>query len=184
MVFARFVVAVCIWLGFAASVHAQVSNPVINRANVPPGYATPTGGTFSIRFPISFIDMAQTGDAFGAEPDVIVRMVTGKTDGGIRLSASEIPDAKSELASAQTFMDNLKRRLGAGAVLSDVSRERKNNMEISSFALAAHQLGFYFRVIRVESTEYVLLVQFPEAQRETAAGMKGAFFDSFSLARP
>ena len=57
-------------------------------------------------------------------------------------------------------------------------------MEISSFALAAHELGFYFRVIRVESTEYVLLVQFPEAQRDTATGMKDAFFDSFSLARP
>jgi len=184
MVFARSAAAVCFWLAFAVSAHAQASNPVINRANVPPGYATPTGGTFSIRFPIPFIDMAQTGDNFGVDPDMVVRMVTGKTAAGIRLSASEIPDPKGQLASAETFMDNLKRRLGAGAVLSDVSRDRKNDMEISSFALAAHQLGFYFRVIRVESTEYVLLVQFPEAQRDTATGMKDAFFDSFSLARP
>jgi hypothetical protein len=184
MAFARFAAAICFWIAFTVPVHAQVGNPVINRANVPPGYATPTGGTFSIRFPIPFIDMAQTGDSFGIDPDTVVRMVTGKTDGGIRLSASEIPDPKGQLASAETFMDNLKRRLGAGAVLSDVSRDRKNNMEISSFALAAHELGFYFRVIRVGSTEYVLLVQFPEARRDAATGMKDAFFDSFSLARP
>ena len=184
MAFSRSVVAVCFWIAFAVSAHAQASNPVINRANVPPGYATPTGGTFSIRFPIPFIDMAQTGDNFGTDPDMVVHMVTGKTAAGIRLSASEIPDPKGQLASAETFMDNLKRRLGAGAALSDVSHVRENNMEISSFALAAHQLGFYLRVIRVESTEYVLLVQFPEAQRDTATGMKDAFFNSFSLARP
>jgi hypothetical protein len=184
MVFARSAAAVCVWLAFTVSAHAQASNPVINRANVPPGYATPTGGTFSIRFPIAFIDMAQTGDNFGADPDMVVRMVTGKTEAGIRLSASELPDPKGKLASVETFMDNLKRRLGTDAVLSDVSRDRKNDMETSSFALAAHQLGFYFRVIRVESTEYILLVQFPEAQRDTATGVKDAFFDSFSLARP
>ncbi len=107
MAFSRSVVAVCFWIAFAVSAHAQASNPVINRANVPPGYATPTGGTFSIRFPIPFIDMAQTGDNFGTDPDMVVHMVTGKTAAGIRLSASEIPDPKGQLASAETFMDNL-----------------------------------------------------------------------------
>jgi hypothetical protein len=180
MIISRFATAILFWSTLAAVAHSQV----INRANVPPGDATPTGGTFSIRFPIPFIDMAERGDRFGADPDMMVHMVTGITNTGIRLSAAELPDPNGQLAPVDTFMDNLKQRLGAGAVLSDVSRDRKEKMEVVSFVLAAHQRGFYFRVIRVEGSQYILLVQFPEGQRDTATEMKEAFFGSFSLARP
>lgn len=169
---------------FCATLSTVTHAQVINRANVPAGYATPTGGTFSIRFPIPFTDMVENGDSFGAGHDMVVRMVTGITNGGIRLSAAEMPDPHRQLAPVDAFMDNLKQRLGAGAVLSDVSRERKDTMDMTSFALAAHGRGFYFRVIRAEGTQYILLTQFPEAQRDAATEMKEAFFSSFSFARP
>jgi hypothetical protein len=180
MIISRFAVAILFWSTLAAVADAQV----INRANVPAGYATPTDGTFSIRFPIPFTDMVEKGDSFGADPGMLVRMVTGITNRGIRLSAAEMPDPNAQLAPVDSFMDNLKQRLGAGAVLSDISRDRKDNMDMVSFALAAHGRGFYFRVIRAAGSQYILLVQFPEAQRDTATDMKEAFFGSFSFARP
>jgi len=180
MKISRLATAILFCSTLSAGAHAQT----INRANVPAGYATPTGGSFSIRFPIPFADLVENGDSFGAGPNIVVRMVTGITNSGIRLSAAEMPDPNSQLAPVDTFMDNLKRRLGAGAVLSDVSRERKDNMDMASFALGAHGRGFYFRVIRAEGTQYILLVQFPEGQRGTATEMKEPFFSSFSFARP
>jgi hypothetical protein len=167
--------------GLALAARAQA--PIINRANVPAGYATPSGGTFSILFPIAFSDIAQSGDIFGINGG-LVRMVTGITPGGTRLSAAEIPDANGELAPLEEFMGNLQRRLGAGATLSDVAREQKDGVQVLSFTLAAQKRGFYFRVMRHPKVQYVLLVQFPEIQRDEATAMKDAFFSSFSLARP
>jgi len=180
MIISRLVAASLFCSTLAAVAHAQV----INRANVPAGYATPTDGTFSIRFPIPFIDMAESGDKFGADRDMVVRMVTGITKSGIRLSAAEMPDPHGQLAPVDTFMDNLRQRLGSGAVLSDVSRDRKDNVDTVSFALAAHGRGFYFRVIRAEGSQYILLVQFRDALHDTANKMKEPFFSSFSFARP
>jgi hypothetical protein len=180
MKISRLATAIVFCSTLSAVAHAQV----INRANVPAGYATPTDGHFSISFPVPFMDMAENGEAFGGGPDMVVRMVTGITNSGIRLSAAEMPDPNGQLAPVDAFIDNLTRRLGTGAVLSDVSRVRKDDMDMASFALAAHGRGFYFRVIRPGGTQYILLVQFPEAQRDTATEMKEAFFSSFSFARP
>ena len=123
-------------------------------------------------------------NSFGADADTVVHMVTGMTGSGIRLSAAEMPDPNNKLAPVDTFMDKLKQRLGAGAVLSDVSRDQNGNTNAVSFALAAHGRGFYFRVIRADRSQYILLVQFPESQRDTATELKEAFFSSFSFARP
>jgi hypothetical protein len=176
----RLAAAILFCWALSAVAHAQV----INRANVPAGYATPTDGTFSIRFPIPFMDMAERGDSFGADAETVVHMVTGMTGSGIRLSAAEMPDPNNKLAPVDTFMDKLKQRLGARAVLSDVSRDQNGNTNAVSFALAAHGRGFYFRVIRADRSQYILLVQFPESQRDTATELKEAFFSSFSFARP
>src|ERR1700678_3026078 len=93
MKISRLATAILFCSTLSAGAHAQT----INRANVPAGYATPTGGSFSIRFPIPFADLVENGDSFGAGPNIVVRMVTGITNSGIRLSAAEMPDPNSQL---------------------------------------------------------------------------------------
>ena len=53
----RFAIASFCFLLLGTTADAQV----VHRADVPAGYATPTGGTFSIRFPIPYSDLEKKG---------------------------------------------------------------------------------------------------------------------------
>jgi hypothetical protein len=82
----------------------------------------------------------------------------------------------------ESFMDEMKER--PGATVSDIRREQKEGMEILSFSLTAPEAGYYFRMGRANSIQYMQVIQFPEAGRGPASEMKEAFFGSFRLTRP
>jgi hypothetical protein len=75
----------------------------------------------------------------------------------------------------ESFMDEMKERPGATV---------SAGMEIPSFALTGPEGGYYFRMGRANSIQYMQVIQFPEAARGPASEMKEAFFGSFRLTRP
>ncbi len=161
---------------------AGLAQTAVHRRDVPAGIAAPTGGSFSIRFPVAFSDIEAkaAGEDADAAP-VVVRMLTG-TDGGIRFSATEMPflPGKARLPM-DDFMEATKKRPGAS--VSDVVRERKDDTEVLSFSLADLSGGTYFRIIRTGDAQYMQVIQFPESERSKASGMKDDFFNSFRLTR-
>jgi hypothetical protein len=82
----------------------------------------------------------------------------------------------------ESFMDEMKER--PGATVSDIGHERKAGTEIPSFALTGPEGGYYFRMGRANSIQYMQVIQFPEAAHGPASEMKEAFFGSFRLTRP
>jgi hypothetical protein len=44
--------------------------------------------------------------------------------------------------------------------------------------------GSFFRQIRAKGTEYVLVIQFPEALRSKATLLKDGYFGSFKITHP
>jgi hypothetical protein len=82
----------------------------------------------------------------------------------------------------ESFMDEMKER--PGATVSDIRHEQKEGMEILSFSLIGPEGGYYFRMGRANSIQYMQVIQFPEAARGPASEMKEAFFGSFRLTRP
>jgi hypothetical protein len=80
----HFATAIVLSLVLGAAAHAQT----VNRKDVPPGDATPTGGHFSIHFPIPYTDAKLEADDPGHSP-AIVYMVTGMNSEMIRLTATE-----------------------------------------------------------------------------------------------
>ncbi len=72
-------------------------------------------------------------------------------------------------------------KLRHGAVVSDMQRDSSGGVERLSFALTAPEGGYYFRMIRAGERQYMLVVQFPEEQRDVATGMKDGFFNSFKI---
>ncbi len=80
----RSVLAVIFVLAMGVSAQAQI----VPRANVPAGDASPTGGSFSVHFPIAFSDVEMKAEENGS-PTAIVYMLTGVNDGGTRFSATE-----------------------------------------------------------------------------------------------
>ena len=169
-------------LAFALFVAAPVQAQTIHRTNVPAGDATPTGASFSIRFPIPFNDVEMRADD-PDNPPVIVRMLTGKTTEGIRLSATETPFLPGQPPKPMgAFMEATKRR--PGAVVSDAQHEQKDGMDILSFALNDASGGTYFRMVRANDAQYMQVIQFPESQRAEATAMKDDFFGSFKITKP
>jgi hypothetical protein len=173
----RLIVALVLALGIGTSAHAQT----VHRTNVPAGDATPTGGSFSIRFPIPFTDM-ETKAADTGHPTATLLMVTGVNDDGVRLSATEAPYGGLQPKSMESFMDDMKSQPGAAA--SDVYRGRSGDMEILSFGLTVPGHGYYFRMVRAHDIQYLQVIQFPEADRAEAAAMKDDFFSSFKITKP
>jgi hypothetical protein len=175
----RFVLAVILAL-MGSSVFADP----INRLNVPAGEAMPTGGTFSIRFPIAFNDVAASAPADGPNaPPVIVRMLTGVSSDGIRLSATETPFVPGKKPQPmEDFMEATKKR--AGATVTDIDRAPKDGMAKLSFTLTDASGGTYFQIVRSNDAQYTQVIQFPLAQREKAAALKNDFFGSFKIAAP
>jgi hypothetical protein len=80
----------------------------------------------------------------------------------------------------EDFMASTKQR--PGAIVSDVHRDNSGGMDTLTFALTAPEGGYYFRMVRANDIQYMLVVQFPETQRDVATGMKDDFFGSFKLA--
>ena len=173
--FAAFALALV--LAATASANAQT----VYRKDVPAGVATPTNGTFSIRFPVTFSDVELKAEDPPAPP-AIVRMLTGLDSDGVRFSATETPMPGLEPRPMEDFMAAMKQR--PGAAVSDVHRESKDGTEILSFALAEASGGYFFHVVRANKTQYMQVVQFPETARAQAAAARDDFFNSFKITKP
>jgi hypothetical protein len=154
---------------------------IVHRTDVPSGDAAPTGGSFSIRFPIPFMDVEARAEEPGA-PTVVVHIVTGANSEGVRFSATETHYLGQQPEPMESFMDDVKER--PGATVSDVRHEKKDDVEILSFSLTDPKDGYYFRMVRANSIQYMQVVQFPQAQSDKASGMKDDFFGSFRITRP
>jgi hypothetical protein len=173
----RLFAAFALILMVAAPADAQT----VYRKDVPAGVATPTNGTFSIRFPIPFSDVElQAADP--PAPPAVVRMLTGLNSDGVRLSATETPMLGLEPRPMEDFMEAMKQR--PGAAVSDVHRESKDGTEILSFALADASGGYFFHVVRVNKTQYMQVIQFPATARTQAAAVRDDFFNSFKITKP
>jgi hypothetical protein len=170
----RFAVAAFIALSFAAPSQAQ---PVMHRTAVAAGDAIPTGGSFSVRFPTAFND-AEMKVADATAPTLVVHLLSGISSEGIRFSATETPIPGPPLP-IDGFMESAANR--PGAVISDVSHEDHDGRSILSFSLTEPKGGSYFRLIRINAIQYMLVVQFPEALRDRATTMKGEYFTSFKI---
>jgi hypothetical protein len=168
--------AISLVLAVTASAQAQ---PVMHRTAVAAGEATPTNGSFSIRFPVAFNDIELRADDPNA-PTLVVRMLSGVNGEGLRFSATETPLPEQPLP-IDGFMEAARKRPGAS--VSDIDHEQKDGIEIQSFSLTDAKGGSYFRLIRAKATQYMLVVQFPEASRQQATGIKDDFFGSFKMMR-
>jgi hypothetical protein len=157
--------------------HAQT----VYRKDVPAGVATPTNGTFSIGFPVTFSDVELKAQDPPAPP-AIVRMLTGLNIDNVRFSATETPMLGLEPRPMEDFMEAMKQR--PGAAVSDVHRESKDGTEILSFALADASGGYFFHVVRADKTQYMQVIQFPETARTQATAVRDDFFNSFKITKP
>ena len=169
--------ALALVLAAPAPGHAQT----VYRKDVPAGVATPTNGTFSIRFPVTFSDAELKAEDPPAPP-AIVRMLTGLNIDNVRISATETPMLGLEPRPMEDFMAAMKQR--PGAAVSDVHRESKDGTEILSFALTDALGGYFFHVVRADKTQYMQVIQFPETARAQATAVRDDFFNSFKITKP
>jgi hypothetical protein len=173
----RLFAAFALVFALAAPTHAQT----VYRKDLPAGVGTPTNGTFSIRFPVTFSDAElKAGDP--PAPPAVVRMLTGLDSDGVRFSATETPMLGLEPRPMEDFMEAMKQR--PGATVSDVHRESKDGAEILSFALADASGGYFFHIVRANKTQYLQVIQFPETARAQAAAARDDFFNSFKITKP
>ncbi|HLN38464.1 MAG TPA: hypothetical protein VK337_11825 [Xanthobacteraceae bacterium] len=174
--FAAFALALAL-----AAPAAPANAQTVYRKDVPAGVATPTNGTFSIRFPVTFSDV-ELKAADPPAPAAIVRMLTGLNIDNVRFSATETPMLGLEPRPMEDFMAAMKQR--PGATVSDVHREGKDGAEILSFALADASGGYFFHVVRADKTQYMQVIQFPETARTQATAVRDDFFNSFKITKP
>ena len=152
----------------------------MHRTNVAAGDAVPTGGTFSIRFPIAFNDVEIRVEDPTA-PTLVVHLLTGVNEEGLRFSATETP-TQGPPKPLDGFLETARSR--PGATVSDVNHDQKDGVETLAFSLTEPKAGSYFRMIRTKTTGYILVVQFPNALYGKASGLKDGFFGSFKITRP
>ena len=172
----RFVLAMFLVLVVSGLAQAQV----VHRRNVPPGDATPEGGSFSVHFPVAFTDAQVSADDPHAAT-VTLYMLTGADSDQIRFSATEMPMAGLEPKPMEDLMTGLRDK--SGGTVADVHHD-SGGQEMLSFALNTADGGYYFRVIRAKNVQYMQVVQFPESARDKATKMKDDFFNSFKLNKP
>jgi len=170
----RFLAAAVFALVLAAPAAAQL----VYHKDMPAGDATPTNGTFSIRFPVTFADTEMKASTL----PVIVRMLTGTNSDNIRFSASETEMLGPEPLPMEDFIKATAQR--PGAVVSDEHHETKDGMDVLSFELEDNIGGYFFRMMRHNSIQYMQIIQFPKDQRAAADAMRGDFFGSFKLTKP
>jgi hypothetical protein len=169
--------AILLALAVTASAQAQ---PIMHRTAVAAGEATPTNGSFSIQFPVAFNDIELRAEDPTA-PTVVVRMLSGINGEGLRFSATETALPEQPLP-IDGFMEATRKRPGAS--VSDIDHQQKDGVESLSFSLTDAKGGTYFRLIRAKAAQYMLVLQFPEAARQQATGVKDDFFGSFRMTRP
>jgi hypothetical protein len=173
----RFLAAVVLAVVLATSAEAQA----VYRKDVPAGEATPTDGTFSIRFPVPFTDAEmKAGDP--PAPPVVIHMLTGANSDNVRFSASETAMLGLEPRPMEDFMTATGRR--PGAVVSDPQHDTKDGVETLSFELEDSSGGYFFRMIRHNNIQYMQVIQFPKTERAQAAAVRDDFFGSFKLTKP
>ena len=153
----------------------------VYRKDVPAGEATPTNGTFSIRFPVPFTDAEMRADDPPAPP-VVIHMLTGANSDNVRFSASETAMLGLEPRPMEDFMAATKQR--PGAVVSDPQHDNKDGMETLSFALEDNSGGYFFRMIRHNNIQYMQVIQFPKTERAQAEAVRDDFFNSFKITKP
>jgi hypothetical protein len=153
----------------------------VYRKDVPAGEATPTNGTFSIRFPVPFTDAEmKAGDP--PAPPVVIHMLTGANSDNVRFSASETAMLGLEPRPMEDFMTATGQR--PGAVVSNVQHDNKDGMETLSFALEDSSGGYFFRMIRHNNVQYMQVIQFPKTERAQAEAVRDDFFNSFKITKP
>jgi hypothetical protein len=153
----------------------------VYRKDVPAGEATPTNGTFSIRFPVPFTDAEMRADDPPAPP-VVIHMLTGANSDNVRFSASETAMLGLEPRPMEDFMTATRQR--PGAVVSDPQHDNKDGMETLSFALEDNSGGYFFRMIRHNNIQYMQVIQFPKTERAQAEAVRDDFFNSFKITKP
>jgi len=165
----------------ALTVIAPAQAQTVYRKDVPAGVATPTGGTFSIDFPVAYMDSEMRADDPPAPP-AIIRLLTGMNSDRVRFSASEMPMIVQNAKPMESFMEATKQR--PGAVVSDMQRESHDGIEILAFSLADASGGYFFRVERANNIQYMQVIQFPETERAQATAVRDDFFGSFKITKP
>ena len=170
----RLAAAIVLTVLSASAAHAE---PIMHRSAVPAGEAVPTGGSFSILFPIAFSDLEIRAEDPPA-PTLVTHLLMGLNAEGLRVSAMEMsgPEITKPIDG---LMETAKTR--PGTTVSEISRAQTGDMEILSFALTEPRGGSFFRQIRAKGTEYVLVIQFPEALRSKASLLKDGYFGSFKI---
>jgi hypothetical protein len=153
----------------------------VYRKDAPPGNATPTGGSFSIHFPIPYTDVKLEADD-PSHPPAIVYMVTGITAEMIMLTATETPGMGQPPKSLSDLVDIVKQRPG-GAV-GDIKDENKDGRETLTFSARDSKRSYYFRYVSAGDALYSQVIEFPEYERPEAAAMKDDFFNSFRIVKP
>jgi hypothetical protein len=159
---------------------APAGAQTVYRKDVPAGEATPTNGTFSIRFPVSFTD-AEMKATDPPAPPVVIHMLTG-ANGDIRFSASETAMLGLEPRPMEDFMTATSQR--PGAIVSDPQHDNKDGLETLSFELEDISGGYFFRMIRHNNIQYMQVIQFPKTARAEAAAVRDDFFGSFKITKP
>jgi hypothetical protein len=162
------------------SVTAAQAEPIIYRSSVAAGEAAPTGGSFSVIFPVAFTD-AEIRTEDPPEPTFVTHLLTGHDSDGLRVSAVEMSGPKV-IPPIDDVMNSAKAR--SGAIVSDINHTLTDDMATLSFALTEPKGGSYFRVIRANGTQYMLVIQFPEAIRDKAVAIKDGYFGSFRITHP
>jgi hypothetical protein len=173
----RLVTATVLTVLAALAAHAE---PITHRSAVMAGEAIPTGGSFSVTFPIAFNDLEIRAEDPPA-PTLVTHLLMGLNSEGLRVSAMEISGSKYA-TPIDSLMEVAKAR--PGTIVSDISRGRSGGLEMLSFSLTEPKGGSYFKLIRSENTQYTLVIQFPEAIRSEATVLKDGYFGSFKIMRP
>jgi hypothetical protein len=171
--------AAAIVLTVLSAIAAQ-AEPILHRSAVAAGEAVPTGGSFSILFPIAFSDVEIRAEDPPA-PTLVTHLLTGLDSEGLRVSAMEMsgPEITKPIDG---LMETAKTR--PGTTVSEISRAKTGDIETLSFALTEPKGGSFFRQIRAKGTEYTLVIQFPEAIRNKATLLKDGYFGSFKITHP
>jgi hypothetical protein len=173
----RLAAAIVLTVLSAIAVQAE---PILHRSAVAAGEAVPTGGSFSILFPIAFSDVEIRAEDPPA-PTLVTHLLMGLNSEGLRVSAMEMsgPEITKPIDG---LMETAKTR--PGTTVSEISRAKTGDMETLSFALTEPKGGSFFRQIRAKGTEYTLVIQFPEAIRNKATLLKDGYFGSFKVTHP
>jgi hypothetical protein len=173
----RFAAAI-VWILLSA-VAAQ-AEPILHRSAVAAGEAVPTGGSFSITFPIAFSDVEIRAED-PPSPTLVTHLLMGLNPDGLRVSAMEMSGPKIS-KPIDGLMETAKTR--PGTTVSEIVRSQTGDIETLSFMLTEPKGGSFFRQVRTKDTEYVLVIQFPEAIRGKAALLKDDYFGSFRITLP